>query len=100
MNTYTIQVVAQTRQRSVSSSSARLDEQAFQVEIMAPLLLENPLPDNESLLQAVLKACPMLQTLLLAGPLHQWRHPHRHLIPLRSLQSQRSTSSVSDLSYQ
>ncbi|KAJ8750150.1 hypothetical protein K2173_014065 [Erythroxylum novogranatense] len=36
---------------------------------------EKPLPEKGKLLQAVMKAGPLLKTLLLAGPLPEWRHP-------------------------
>ncbi|KAG6494161.1 uncharacterized protein LOC122000525 [Zingiber officinale] len=39
------------------------------------LAVERSLPQKGKLLQAVLEAGPTLQTLLLAGPLPQWRNP-------------------------
>ncbi|KAK6935780.1 Protein of unknown function DUF1635 [Dillenia turbinata] len=40
------------------------------------LVPEKPLPEKGKLLQAVMKAGTLPQTLLLASPLPQWRHPH------------------------
>ncbi|GFP79702.1 hypothetical protein PHJA_000113700, partial [Phtheirospermum japonicum] len=41
-----------------------------------PVAPNMPLPEKGKLLQAVIKAGPLLQTLLIAGgPLPQWRHP-------------------------
>ncbi|KAF9594205.1 hypothetical protein IFM89_028862, partial [Coptis chinensis] len=42
---------------------------------LAQLAPEKPLPEKGKFLEAVMKAGPLLQTLLLAGPLPQWRHP-------------------------
>lgn len=38
------------------------------------------LPEKGELLQAVMKAGPLLHTLLLAGPLPEWRHPPPPLV--------------------
>lgn len=43
--------------------------------VMDWLAMNRPLPQKGKLLQAVLEAGPTLQTLLLAGPLPQWRNP-------------------------
>ncbi|KAH6832046.1 hypothetical protein C2S53_005499 [Perilla frutescens var. hirtella] len=42
-----------------------------------PLLIDRPLPEKGKVLQAVINPLPDLcsSTLLLAGPLPQWRHP-------------------------
>ncbi|KAE8655282.1 putative glucuronoxylan glucuronosyltransferase IRX7-like [Hibiscus syriacus] len=44
-------------------------------ETTVELVPDKPLPEKGKLLQAVMKAGPLLQTLLLAGSLPQWRHP-------------------------
>ncbi|KAL3618737.1 hypothetical protein CASFOL_037399 [Castilleja foliolosa] len=58
-------------ERSISSSSPRILP-----EHELPVTPKMPLPENGMLLQAVIKAGPLLQTLLIGGgPLPQWRHP-------------------------
>ncbi|KAG7568322.1 hypothetical protein ISN45_Aa04g011510 [Arabidopsis thaliana x Arabidopsis arenosa] len=47
-------------------------EPPMEIEIDFP---EMTLPEKGKLLKAVVKAGPLLQTLLLAGQLPQWRHP-------------------------
>ncbi|XP_050210472.1 uncharacterized protein LOC126660824 [Mercurialis annua] len=44
-------------------------------EVMVKLAADRELPKNGKFLQAVKEAGPLLQTLLLAGPLPQWQHP-------------------------
>ncbi|KAG6607603.1 Microtubule-associated protein 70-1, partial [Cucurbita argyrosperma subsp. sororia] len=39
------------------------------------LLIEKLLPEKGKLLEAVMKAGPLLQTPLVAEPLPEWRHP-------------------------
>ncbi|KAL1209542.1 hypothetical protein V5N11_020443 [Cardamine amara subsp. amara] len=47
-------------------------EPSMEIELDFP---EMTLPEKGKLLKAVVKAGPLLQTLLLAGQLPQWRHP-------------------------
>ncbi|KAD7479687.1 hypothetical protein E3N88_02823 [Mikania micrantha] len=44
----------------------------YPVQLMPP---EKDLPEKGKFLEAVMKAGPLLQNLLLAGPLPRWRHP-------------------------
>ncbi|KAL6586413.1 hypothetical protein OROMI_001401 [Orobanche minor] len=39
------------------------------------VMLKKPLPEHGKFLQAVMEAGPLLQTLLLSGPLPRWQHP-------------------------
>lgn len=45
------------------------------VAIIDRLAMKRPLPEKGRLLQAVVEARPLLQTLLVAGPLPEWRNP-------------------------
>lgn len=44
-------------------------------DVTDKILPKKPYPKNGKFLQAVMEAGPLLQTLLLAGPLPEWRHP-------------------------
>ncbi|KAG8645290.1 uncharacterized protein LOC110625017 [Manihot esculenta] len=46
-----------------------------QPKLILKLAADRPLPKKGKLLQAVKEAGPLLQNLLLAGPLPQWQHP-------------------------
>ncbi|KAL5717041.1 hypothetical protein ACHQM5_010123 [Ranunculus cassubicifolius] len=56
-------------EESIVSSSSTLTPSLLE------LASEKPLPEKGKFLEAVIKAGPLLQTLLLAGPLPQWQHP-------------------------
>ncbi|XP_057817673.2 uncharacterized protein LOC131030777 [Cryptomeria japonica] len=61
-----------------------------------PDVMLSTLPERGKFLEAVMKAGPLLNTLLLAGPLPQWRHPPPALetveIPMLSMRSSVSPS--------
>ncbi|XP_022925455.1 uncharacterized protein LOC111432753 [Cucurbita moschata] len=46
-----------------------------QSQAAVELVPKKPLPEKGKLLEAVVKADPLLQILLVAGPLPEWRHP-------------------------
>ncbi|CAN8244335.1 unnamed protein product [Cochlearia groenlandica] len=75
----------------VSLTNHIMDQTSFQEASRTHIMdLNKPLPEKGKLLQAVLKAGPLLKTLLLAGSLPQWRHPPPPLkifeIPLVTIQ--------------
>lgn len=58
---------------SIVSAPLRLPPPPPETE--SRVAIKGPLPEKGQLLQAVRNAGPLLETLLLAGPLPQWRHP-------------------------
>ncbi|KAK1428755.1 hypothetical protein QVD17_17595 [Tagetes erecta] len=49
--------------------------------VMEGMIKGKPLPQKGSLLEAVVEAGPLLQTLMLAGPLPRWRNPPSLHVP-------------------
>ncbi|CAM8961042.1 unnamed protein product [Rhodiola kirilowii] len=74
---------------SNTSAISNVVPPAVMPEAVLELIAEKPLPEKGRLLQAVMDAGPLLETLLLAGPLPQWQHPPPQLnyfdIPLVSI---------------
>ncbi|XP_009400666.2 uncharacterized protein LOC103984833 [Musa acuminata AAA Group] len=64
--------VATAAAEDVDERSNRASSAVAEVELAA---VRRALPEKGRLVEAVMGAGPLLQTLLLAGPLPQWRHP-------------------------
>ncbi|KAI4384384.1 hypothetical protein MLD38_002549 [Melastoma candidum] len=71
---YPVPVSPGSETRTQSSSPQAQGEVDFE-----RLAAEMPLPEKGKLLQAVIDAGPILQTLMLAGPLPRWQRPPPHI---------------------